>query len=334
MCIAIVKPIGVDVPSENILKNCFENNKDGAGFAFNYNGRVIIKKGFMRFEDFMNAFNSYNSKYSFKDRGLLIHFRIATHGGVNQSMTHPFPIQGDNGALQKIEYVSNYAVIHNGTISLTSSKANRENNMSDTAVFIRDYLYDIATNKDWFNNETNIDLIEKLIDSKMAILNNKGEFIKTSGFTEDNGVFYSNTSYKDNYFRHKKSSTYYDYYNDYYLLEDGYTSTPKKSNKNNIVEIKNKTIALMEIPVGYTIDYSGFNEVVPDEETTGFYIDKKNNLYYGFLDEEHLDVSKDAKPFYMDFYFAADNVSVYDTATKKVEFEPSFAAYIDQFPEM
>ena len=44
MCIAIGKPIGVDVPNDEILTNCFNNNPDGAGFAFNYNNEVVIKK--------------------------------------------------------------------------------------------------------------------------------------------------------------------------------------------------------------------------------------------------------------------------------------------------
>ena len=33
MCIAIVKPAGT-VISEDVLKQCFENNPDGAGFAY------------------------------------------------------------------------------------------------------------------------------------------------------------------------------------------------------------------------------------------------------------------------------------------------------------
>ena len=343
MCIAIVKPMGVDVPDDKILETCFRNNNDGAGFAFNHNGRVVIKKGFMKFNDFIDAFNTYNHRYNFKERGVLIHFRIATHGGVNQGMTHPFPIQSDNGALQKIEYISDYAVIHNGTISLTGSTARKETNMSDTAVFIRDYLYDIARNKDWFDCSANIDLIEKLIDSKMAILNKDGRFITTSGFTEDNGILYSNTSYQDNYFRYKRTNysnsllpDFYDYddYSDYYGCPDYYrylTEDKKKENKDSNKKITNKLVPLMQLPVGYTIEDGGLSEIVKNEEGAGFFIDKDFNYYYGFLDTKNKNLSADVAPFFMDFCLAGTKVSVFDTNLNRVSFTADIEVYPDQF---
>ena len=45
MCIAIYSLKGTDIPSEDILKTCFLNNPDGAGFAFNKGGKVHIVKG-------------------------------------------------------------------------------------------------------------------------------------------------------------------------------------------------------------------------------------------------------------------------------------------------
>ena len=76
MCIAIAKPIGVDIPNDDILTNCFHNNPDGAGFAFNHNNEVIIRKGYMTLKDFLDAFHKYNEKFDFKNRGVLIHTRI------------------------------------------------------------------------------------------------------------------------------------------------------------------------------------------------------------------------------------------------------------------
>ena len=84
MCIAIYGLKGTEVPTEDILRTCFVNNSDGAGFCFNAdNGKVQIVKGFMTWESFISAFREYDEKYKFKDRGLLIHFRIATHGSTN-----------------------------------------------------------------------------------------------------------------------------------------------------------------------------------------------------------------------------------------------------------
>ena len=189
MCIAIAKKIHSKCPSLDTLHNCWESNPDGAGFAFNDAGRVVIKKGFMTWGDFKAAWLRYSKRHDFDNRGVLIHFRISTHGGTNPQNTHPFPVISDTGMMQKSECVCDYAAIHNGVISLTSSQAYKEHTVSDTLVFIRDYLSLIAQNKAWFKRRSNIELIDLLIDapsSKMAILNGRGEIIHTNGFVEDN----------------------------------------------------------------------------------------------------------------------------------------------------
>lgn len=302
MCIAITKPIGVDLPSDEILKTCFYNNNDGGGFAFNDNGEVVIKKGYMKLEDFLSAIHSADKKYNLKDRGMLIHTRITTHGGTNASMTHPFPICADEGALKKTYYRSPFAVIHNGVISLTSTEALRRDGMSDTAVFVEKYLSKIAQNDDWFHNKANIELIQDLIDSKMAILNGNGEIIGTDGFTEDNGIFYSNSSYKDNWRRYLKSYDYYDddyYYGGHYLgyhegkrgywekNENGTYSfvefegnkDDKSNKKKEETEKDEKTIALMKLKRNeiVALDDGTEEEYYPDIQ---YYLTEYYEVYY------------------------------------------------------
>lgn len=120
----------------------------------------------MDFESFITALHKYDEKYCFKNRGVLIHFRITTHGGTSQSNCHPFPISNNPKHLKKTRFVSNYACVHNGIINLT---ADRKSDLSDTMLFVKDYLSKISSNSDWFYNKKNIELIEMLIDSKMAI---------------------------------------------------------------------------------------------------------------------------------------------------------------------
>ena len=76
MCIAIAKKIHSKCPSLDTLRNCWDSNPDGAGFAFNDAGRVVIKKGFMTWNDFKTAWLRYSKRYDFDNRGVLIHFRI------------------------------------------------------------------------------------------------------------------------------------------------------------------------------------------------------------------------------------------------------------------
>lgn len=206
MCIAIYSPKGNDVPCEEYLRNSFLYNPDGAGFAYNTNkNNVKIEKGFMTFNDFYKAFKKADSKYNFKNRGVLIHFRITTHGGTNEECCHPFPLVSDVRIMKKTRVSCDYAVIHNGIIHLTDQDTFGREKVSDTMAFIEKYLSKIATNKKWFKNKTNFELIYDLIDSKMAVLNGYGEIMSTAGFVKDaDGNYYSNTSYKEARVRYTK----------------------------------------------------------------------------------------------------------------------------------
>lgn len=224
MCIAIYSEKGNDLPCETYLKNSFDNNPDGAGYAFNTDdGRVQIHKGLMTWESFKAAFFEDAKKFDFKNRGVLIHFRIATHGGTVPECTHPFPLIDDVGSLHKLKITTNYAVIHNGIIYLTSADASKTTQMSDTMVFIQKYMTKIATNKDWFYNTENMELIYGLAASKIAVLNGKGEIISTTGFVKAaDGNYYSNGTYAYG------PTSYYDY-GGYY---GGHYGGKRKSYKN------------------------------------------------------------------------------------------------------
>ena len=108
MCVAIYKPVGVKTPSLETLFQCWEANPDGAGFALpipdNEKYAFHIRKGFMTWEDFVRAFEKFNLADCESD--LLIHFRIATHGGISPGNTHPFPITKEKKYLPLIFLLS------------------------------------------------------------------------------------------------------------------------------------------------------------------------------------------------------------------------------------
>ncbi len=54
MCIAIVKPQGTEI-SDEYLKNCFENNNDGAGIAYAKNCKLYIIKGIFDLKEFIQS---------------------------------------------------------------------------------------------------------------------------------------------------------------------------------------------------------------------------------------------------------------------------------------
>lgn len=296
MCIAICKPIGAKCPTMETLRTCYTNNDDGAGYAYALDGKVHIKKGFMTWQAFADAFSADKKRYDFDKLGVLIHFRISTSNTITPQNTHPFPISNDTGMLQKPESVSDYAVIHNGIISLTSSTATAEKTTSDTLVFVRDYIWNIAQNRGWFRRESNIDLIYRLAGSKIAILNRFGEIIHTPGFTEDNGVWYSNDTYKNARVRYSHGygnygsyvSYYggrncnYDYdYDDYY--GDGYRNYRDYNSKNSGYS-QYHTVPLMKCGVGDTISGDSVEDVCNSWSDIQYAISKEGFLYYIYND--------------------------------------------------
>ena len=135
----------------------------------------------------------------------------------------------------------------------------------------------------------------------MAVLNGNGKIIMTSGFTEDNGIFYSNSSYKEN--RYKKVYNW-DWYDDYsydygygdYLATNGFISDGKggwkksKDDKKVVVpksvnDLNEDYIGLMMLQKGETLVYA---DTTTDEycDDIVFFVDDENNVYVSFEPED------------------------------------------------
>ena len=207
MCIIVYKPINIDYPSKAELKRLFASNPDGAGFMYADGGDVVIRRGFMSFKALYNALP--------RTRGdVVIHMRIATHGGVNPRLTHPFPVTTNTRKLTRLECRARYGVAHNGVVDITSDTKE----LSDTAVFVRDYvapLYALAGASAWSNS-----LLEAAAgSSRLAIMSADGVALLGRWY-EHNGVYYSNKGY-EHAPRYSWSDYYAGYYSGYYDY-DGY----------------------------------------------------------------------------------------------------------------
>lgn len=213
MCIIVSKPKGIDVPEMNVLKNCFVNNSDGCGFAYNHNGKVIIKKGFMEFEDFKQELKKVGN---LKEKGIVFHFRITTHGFSIKANTHPFPIDNKLKQLQALRISTDLAMAHNGIIS--SVNVSYKGNKSDTMAFIAEQVaYMKEIDSEFYKNVGFQNLMLSLSHSKLSFIDKEGDIYNLGDFIEDDGVFYSNTSYKT---RTYYSGLYSYDYDDYYESEE------------------------------------------------------------------------------------------------------------------
>ena len=192
MCIIAYKPLNVAFPEEYILKTCFDNNDDGAGFMYVHGGEVHIKKGYETFEAFMNALNKARALTGDKVP-YVMHFRIATQG-YEKTMTHPFPLSSNMNNLKRLRTKCSIGVAHNGILDITSDGAKT---YSDTMKFITDYLSNIIQSYDWYKNKRTKKLIEYLIEgSRLAILDAHSHCeLMGKGWECDNGIYYSNHSW-------------------------------------------------------------------------------------------------------------------------------------------
>jgi glutamine amidotransferase len=188
MCIAILSPKGTQLSKES-LSNCWLNNYNGAGFMYNDDNNVMrVVKELKDFEKFYKKYENIRKK--FPNSTMLIHFRISTHGIINKANCHPFKV---NNAL---------GFIHNGVIH----DVEEDDKYSDTNMFNRTVLRKIpGLNVNLLNSKGMKKLVGELIGrSKLVFMDNENNYSIILGSTNDNkghwgddGVWYSNSSYKE-----------------------------------------------------------------------------------------------------------------------------------------
>lgn len=222
MCIIVSKEKGVKLPTKKILENCFNRNSDGAGFMYVKNNQVMIDKGYMTFEDFYKRLKELKKEFGndLIDKALVMHFRIGTHGNNDKETTHPFPISSNESELRKLKTTTNVGMAHNGIIPYYGYYTL----LSDTQAFIKDYVSIFRDlDKHFYKNDRVMKLIEKTANSKLCFLDNQENIYYLGEFVENEGVKYSNETYKS------YTYSYYNWYN---------TNATTDTNKNTDISKK------------------------------------------------------------------------------------------------
>ena len=177
MCIAIMKSENKKI-NKKTLQRCYDANPDGAGFMYAKDKKLTVKKGYFTFKDFYKEYKPH------EDKQVLLHFRIKTHGPIDKNNCHPFLVNSGLG------------FIHNGIISGYGN-----NKKSDTIEFNEAILQKIVAkhgNNSLFDDPM-VELIENVIGySKLVFLDRHGNYkiMNENKGSWDNGIWYSNTSYK------------------------------------------------------------------------------------------------------------------------------------------
>jgi predicted glutamine amidotransferase len=180
MCIAILNTKGATLKKQ-LLKNCWDNNGDGAGMLYiNDYGMMEVFKEMKSFDVFYDKYSEVKRMYG--KRNIVLHFRISTHGGITESNCHPFMVHQDLG------------FVHNGMIyNVPTSKVH-----SDTYMFNEVILQKLKEGFEY--DEDILDMIEVYIGSgsKLIFLNAQDDWAivneKAGHWAMD--CWFSNSSYK------------------------------------------------------------------------------------------------------------------------------------------
>ena len=223
MCVICVKPAGTKMPPSSWIENMWYSNPDGAGFMYADGKKVYIQKGYMNLKDFEQALKNLEKKMDLETVSLVMHFRIGTAGGNTPANTHPFPISDSIPVLQKLTCTTTLGVAHNGIIPVTP----RQKDISDTMEYIAAQLSPLYRyDKNFYRSSVLLQMIGNITGSKLAFMNPQGEVYTVGQFIEDNGLFFSNSSYLSGYWYRRGvtgAHNLYDGWNDdlYYSWKNG-----------------------------------------------------------------------------------------------------------------
>ena len=251
MCVIVCKNAGVKIPELETLKNCWNNNSDGAGVSYwdNKKQRAIIEKGFMTWNNFKDYIEKIHNSIDSFNTAIIYHFRITSRGETIAHQCHPYPLSEKENDLKSLSIVSRMAIAHNGTMPITVNKG-----MNDTQTFIQKYLTNIAKlDKTFYKNPHAMQLIDSIAGSKFAFLVDNNIYMLGT-FYKHNDIFYSNTSYE-----HRDLYSYdYKYYysNVYFTLSN-----------RHLIELLNKEIEIAKKAILQNEHYSPDTDLIEEIET-------------------------------------------------------------------
>lgn len=185
MCIAIYQAPGYRL-TEDELANSWQNNSDGAGISFFDSNLEIVVEKTMNRSEFVDLYNKAVKQHG-RYTEMAIHFRIATHGGVNITNCHPFYTPDRS-----------MSIIHNGIIPVLFDS--KKDPRSDTRVFVEEVIPNMPTG--WIDDEQMFNMVEHYIgNSKLVVLSERTDnsaYILNEDmghWSDDAKIWFSNRSY-------------------------------------------------------------------------------------------------------------------------------------------
>ena len=196
MCIIGLKPLNENDFEEKVLEYCWEKNSDGAGYAIFKDGFWVVRKGFMKYKKFIEAYKNENVN---KNMTSIVHFRIGTAGLKDAGNTHPFPITDNKDYMRETEFTHANIAFHNGVVGSGVGI------YSDTMEYIADYLFPLLPL--WEDNRVSDKIAEVVLTkgSSRWVVCVGASYWKYGTWYDYKGCHFSNSNYKP----YETAYTYY-----------------------------------------------------------------------------------------------------------------------------
>ena len=205
MCIICIKDRGVKFPTYQQVKTMCDNNSDGFSIVVcDGNSKPSIYKTLSK-DKFLKHYKKVVHTYNYHTTTMFIHARIKTHGTMRIENCHGW---SENGLI----------FAHNGILDI----ANRDD-LTDSETYFRDIFSPAFKCGGW---DKAILTIKAIIGtSKFVFMDKKGNIKHFGNYVEDEGLLFSNTTYKPYRFAYPKIlPTHYPSYPSYPMGKSVYSS--------------------------------------------------------------------------------------------------------------
>jgi hypothetical protein len=193
-----------EYPKKDMLDSAEALNKDGGGFSW-----IDSAKGTVRWEKGMHVTSQFIMDTIERENvqlPIIIHFRIATHGGVNNELCHPFAVSAENNEdLEPTGQDTEGVLFHNGVWSDWNSVAMKVL-LNDKETKLPSGNFSDSRMMAWLIRHLGNNYLQ-LIDEKVALMTPNGIIRYGKGWSMEGKVDCSNTHWKWRGQNNKWSST-------------------------------------------------------------------------------------------------------------------------------
>lgn len=255
MCLIITSKNGKEI-SKEYLESGYDSNHHGAGIAYVKDGKLIVKKGFFKFDDFYEAYKECIGNPH------LIHQRWATAGLKDEENCHPFIFAEENEIKNGVETGEKFPVaclVHNGVLTSWSHKIkDKSDTFAFTEMILKPLTNDVQGKFWWKNSGLQWLLSSAICSNKFAILDSEGNieiFNEDLGeyIDEEKTIWASNSMWKTkkvrtvpNYAQTQSYTRFMGYESDY--MAGGNTQTQPDQTQSTVLT-KEKTSTSSKITI-------------------------------------------------------------------------------------